>query len=59
MYIVLVEGAEVVVSEEHTQLLLVYGACEFTQAAVGQLGCRLVEKLLRYEGCNSNNIYYL
>ena len=36
-YFVLVEGAEVVVSEEDTQLLLIHSAGQLTQATVRQL----------------------
>ena len=46
-----------VVSEEHTELLLTHGAGEFTQPAVGELGRRLIEKLLRYEGCTQTHCY--
>ena len=36
-YLVFVEGAEVIVSEEDTQLLLLHCTSQLTQAAVRQL----------------------
>lgn len=55
-HLVLDHGAEVIVPEEHTQLSLLGGGVEFTQAVIRQLGGRRLQKLLRYQTCNHTTV---
>lgn len=47
-------GAEMIVPEEDTQLSLLYGGGELTQAVVGQLSRCAVQKLLCHETWNTH-----
>ena len=45
------QGAEVIISEEHTQLPLLHHRVELAQTVVCELSGSGLQKLLRYQGC--------
>lgn len=49
VYLVLDHGAEVVIPEKDTELSLLYGGCELTQAVVRQLSGCAVQELLCHD----------
>lgn len=49
VYLVFDHCAEVVIPEKDTELSLLYGGSELTQAVVGQLSGRAAQKLLCYD----------
>lgn len=49
VYLVLDHGAEVVIPEKDTELSLLHGGRELTQAVVRQLSGRAAQKLLRHD----------
>ena len=49
LYLVLDHGAEVVVPEEDTELPLLHGGRELTEAVVRELGRRAAQELLRHQ----------
>lgn len=51
VYLVFDHGAEVVIPEEDTELSLLHGGRELTQAVVRELSGRAVQKLLRHDAC--------